>query len=260
MTARLRDAAQLMQIELLDHVIVGAHNFSFRGADWMAGRASSDAQSELRAAEGTPTPETARAKARPSKVQRRPASAATETPIEPAAGVLENPPPAECRRLRSPRLVAELKRFLSPRSFAVLEEIESLYATCIEGQLAGALGSWVAFVELHRARHSGYTIEFVADEINECSCVLDPDQVEFIVNHQRKRFVTKQERRVYLKLLEFLKSWPIEDGSSFEGFGSMLRHHPGLADESKVLRETAVGLATLGQSAAVQITTGGTVE
>ncbi len=203
------------------------------------------------ARKGDTTRTRAQSKAAPLGAESKATRDSAEVPLETALETLPNPEPAGSRSLHSPALVAALKRFLSPESFAVLAEMDDRYGASIEQQLAGALGAWIAFVERERARHAGYTVEFVTDMISEYCCVLNPDQMEFSVSRARSRLVTEHERRTYQRIVAEMKRWPIEDGSAFAGLGMMLRHHPGFAEESESLTAAGEGIEALGQSPAI---------
>lgn len=146
--------------------------------------------------------------------------------------------PAEIRTLQAPRLVAALKKFLPPDSFAVLDELRESYGCPIEMQIAGALGSWIEYVRRHRARHDGFTIEFIAREINEFLCVLTPDELGYSLENRRVEKSTPEGAGLFLDIVQRAQRGPFAEAVPIlKGLLDLVNGNPAYTGEAKYIRE-----------------------
>ena len=148
------------------------------------------------------------------------------------------PRPLPTRRKCSPALTAELRRFLSLKSFALLAGIEERYGVSIEAQLAAALGSWTGHVAWQVQSHPGYSAEYLRKHLQEDAFALDPGQVEYLVEEGLAKKASVMGARLFLDVVTKAQAMPFEEGRPLlAGLRDLVKGNPAYQAESKRVRD-----------------------
>ena len=146
--------------------------------------------------------------------------------------------PLSTRRKRHPSLVAELKGFLSSKSFALLETIEARFKVPIELQLSAALGAWYGYVQHIDKKHFDHEPWFIVQLLNDDAVALDPEHLDYVLENCRIDKASKEGAALFIDVIEKAQRYPFRDGLGIlKGLCDLVRNNPDYKGEAQRVKD-----------------------
>lgn len=135
-------------------------------------------------------------------------------------------------------LFKELQRNLPNRHSIALAAIHSNYGVPIEEQLAGAIGTWASFVRSQQRREHTRGCELSKEAVREYARALDPGQVEYVLQENRARRISKEGARLFLDIVDQAQGMEFSSGKKLlDGLCDLIKGNPAYLSERRMILE-----------------------